>query len=231
MNAQATPLFTVGIPTYNRAKFLALTIESVLKQDFTDYEIIISDNNSTDNTQELVKEFLKKTNKIRYYRLTKSVPAQRNVINCFNHARGKYFFNLFDDDLILRPDTLSYISTLIAKYHPGLIKIGAIFYYDKFKSMDDIYKGFLFDRPLELINKNDPDFVTKISSKSLEFGSGTIVLLDKSKLHLLNEDDVLYYNLAYYYSLIKDFGAGIIGNHYILGRYFTTGHFVYDFLE
>jgi len=231
MSTQATPLFTIGIPTYNRSKFLAFTIESILKQDFTDYEIIIFDNNSTDNTQETIKEFQKKTNKIRYYKLSKNISAQKNVINCFLHARGNYLFNLFDDDLILRPDTLSYLKKIITKHHPGLIKIGALFYFEKYESIKDIYKGICFDKHLEIIKKDDPNFVKKISSKSLEFGSGTVVLLDKSKLDLLNEKDVLYYNLAYYYNAIKKNGALIVGKYYILGRYFVTGHVVYDFLE
>lgn len=231
MNASKKPFFTIGIPTYNRSNFLALAIESVLKQDFGDYEIVVSDNNSTDNTQELIKKFQKKTNKIRYYKLPKNIPAQRNVMNCYFQARGKYFFNLFDDDLILKADTLSYLYKIAIKYSPGLMKIGALFYYEKYESIKDIYKGFLFKEPLVLIKKNDSDFVKKISGVSLEFGSGTVVMLDKKKLKLLNGDDVLYYNLAYQYSLVSNYGAAVIGDHYILGRFFSSGHFIYDFLE
>lgn len=231
MSTQKKPFFTIGIPTYNRPKLLSMAIDSVLKQDFNDYEIVISDNNSDEATEKLVKRYQKKTNKIKYFKHLKSIPAQENVINCYLKAKGKYFFNLFDDDLILRPDTLTYLHKIVSKYHPGLIKIGAIFYFEKYQSIKDIYKGFLYSKPLQIIHKNDPDFVEKISGKSLEFGSGTIVLIDQKKLKLLNKKDVLYYNMAYYYSLIKDFGAAVIGDHYILGRFFVSGHFVYNFLE
>jgi len=61
-----TPFFSVCIPTYNRANFLPQAIESVLAQDFTDFELIICDNASTDNTQEVVEKYQDK--RIRYCR-------------------------------------------------------------------------------------------------------------------------------------------------------------------
>jgi len=53
------PFFSIIVPTYNRAKFLKIAIESVLNQTFTDYELIIVDDGSTDDTAQLVKKYLK----------------------------------------------------------------------------------------------------------------------------------------------------------------------------
>lgn len=227
-----TPFFTIAIPTYDRSKYLALAIQSVLKQDFKNYEIIISDNYSTDDTAKIVKKFQRKTKKIRYYKLNKhTIYGQINFINCFKKAKGKYFFILADDDLILRPDTLSYIYKLVSKHKSGFIKIGAIFYRNKFEGMSDIYKGFLFKNKIEIIKPNDANLVQKTINKALEFASGTVYLLDNEKIKMLNEKDILYYHLPYTYQLINDRGALFIGNHFVLGRFFVEGHEVYNFLE
>lgn len=93
------PLVTIAIPTYNRAEtYLRFTLESALKQTYPNIEIIVADNCSTDNTEELVKSY--KDNRIRYYRHDKNIGANNNFNFCLQQARGKYFQLLQDDDLI-----------------------------------------------------------------------------------------------------------------------------------
>lgn len=60
------PLVSVIIPTYNKADILPSTIESVLSQSFKDFELIIVDDGSTDNTRQVVKDFVKKDNRVIY---------------------------------------------------------------------------------------------------------------------------------------------------------------------
>lgn len=90
---------SVIIPTYNRAHYLPATIESVLQQTFQDFEIIIVDDGSTDNTQEVLKPYLERSpNKIRYY-----YKENRGCASARNHglekANGKYIAFLDSDDL------------------------------------------------------------------------------------------------------------------------------------
>lgn len=94
------PLVSVVIPTYNSAQYLPEAIESVLSQSWQDFEIIIVDDGSTDNTQELVSAF--KSIKIRYVRQESSggPSSPRNV--GIHHARGKYISFLDSDDLMSR---------------------------------------------------------------------------------------------------------------------------------
>ena len=94
------PLVSVVIPTYNSAQYLPETIESVLSQSWQDFEIIIVDDGSTDNTQEVVRAF--NSNKIRYIRQknTGGPASPRNV--GIHHARGKYISLLDSDDLMSR---------------------------------------------------------------------------------------------------------------------------------
>jgi glycosyltransferase involved in cell wall biosynthesis len=91
------PEITVVIPTYNRAYLLKKAIESVLQQTFQSFEIIIIDDNSSDNTEQIVHQF--SDQRIQYIRNAKNegAAAARNI--GILHASGKYIAFLDDDDL------------------------------------------------------------------------------------------------------------------------------------
>ena len=88
--------FTVAITTYNRADLLGRAIQSVLAQNFTDYELLIVDDASSDRTEEVVKEFA--TQNVRYVRLptNSGIGPTRNEV--LQHAHGEYIVFLDDDD-------------------------------------------------------------------------------------------------------------------------------------
>lgn len=90
-------LVSIITPTYNCAKFIGATIESVLNQTYQNFEMIIVDDASKDNTEEVVKSF--KDKRIKYIRLSKnSGPAvARN--KAMEEAKGKYMAFLDSDDL------------------------------------------------------------------------------------------------------------------------------------
>mgnify|MGYP000559832153 FL=1 len=90
-------LVSIITPTYNCAKFIGATIESVLNQTYQNFEMIIVDDASKDNTEEVVKSF--KDKRIKYIRLSKnSGPAvARN--RAMEEAKGKYMAFLDSDDL------------------------------------------------------------------------------------------------------------------------------------
>lgn len=97
-----SPKVSVIIPTYNRAHLIGKAIQSVLDQSFHDYEIIVVDDGSTDNTREVISRL---SDKIRYiYQGNKERSAARN--NGMRHAMGKYITFLDSDDIYL-PEKLS----------------------------------------------------------------------------------------------------------------------------
>jgi glycosyltransferase involved in cell wall biosynthesis len=88
------PFFSVIIPTYNRADFIRQTIESILSQSFTDFELLVVDDGSTDNTGEIVSEI--KDSRIVYY---KKENAERAAARNFGAQRAKgEYINFFDSD-------------------------------------------------------------------------------------------------------------------------------------
>jgi len=93
------PLFTIGIPTYNRADFLQQSLAAALAQSADGIEIIVSDNASTDRTESVVASARQQ---VRYFRNSTNLGAAANFENLLNHATGRYFSFLQDDDAISR---------------------------------------------------------------------------------------------------------------------------------
>lgn len=111
------PLFSIVIPTYNRANFIVQTISSVLAQEEDDFEVVIVNDGSTDNTESVVLETFGHLDKIRYY---KQVNSERGAARNkgIAEALGKYIVFLDSDDL-MRANHLSALREIIEK-HPGI---------------------------------------------------------------------------------------------------------------
>ncbi len=112
-NFQYNPLVSVCIPTFNRAHFLKDTLDSVIRQNYSNFEIVIVDDASTDKTESIVKVFKEKSKiPIKYFKNEKNMgrPFSRN--RCISEASGEFILWLDDDD-ILEMDTISsYIKVL-----------------------------------------------------------------------------------------------------------------------
>jgi len=121
-------LFSVLIPTRNRAALLREAITSVLRQSCSDYEIIVSDNASSDNTSAVVAGF--NNPRIHYFRSDKFLPAQENWYRAYQQAKGEYILFVGDDDYLL-PEALSDSKKLIEQNESKIISWGIVTYYDK----------------------------------------------------------------------------------------------------
>lgn len=86
-----TPLVSIGFPVYNGAEFLSRALDSILSQDFKDFEIIIADNASTDDTERLCRDYAKKDSRIRYVRNPTNIGVNPNHNLVFEMNRGRYF--------------------------------------------------------------------------------------------------------------------------------------------
>jgi len=91
-------LITIGIPTYNRAALLVRAIHSARAQTYTNLEIIISDNASSDETEGLCRSLMNSDSRIRYVRQTENIGAAGNFNCVLVQARGEFFMWLGDDD-------------------------------------------------------------------------------------------------------------------------------------
>ena len=85
------PSVSIGLPVYNGARFLPQALESLLGQSFSDIELIVSDNASSDSTQDICTEYAMRDARIRYVRQNVNIGAMRNWNFVARQARGKYF--------------------------------------------------------------------------------------------------------------------------------------------
>ncbi len=93
-------LVSIVMPTFNRSKTIGMAIESVLKQTYTYWELIIIDNESTDNTPFIVKKYAENDSRIKYHFVKKSkIPGITEYLNYgIQLSLGKYIARLDDDD-------------------------------------------------------------------------------------------------------------------------------------
>src|SRR5690242_8968780 len=101
-----TPKVTVGMPVYNGERYMRFALDSLLAQDFQDFEIVISDNASTDRTSEICAEYAARDSRVRYHRNATNIGASPNYNRTFELARGQYFKWCAHDDVCL-PSFLS----------------------------------------------------------------------------------------------------------------------------
>jgi glycosyltransferase involved in cell wall biosynthesis len=95
----ASPRVSIGLPVYNGATFLLNTVEALLSQTFSDFELIISDNASTDETQAICEGFAASDPRVRYYRSPVNRGAAWNYNETFRLAQGRYFKWSAHDDV------------------------------------------------------------------------------------------------------------------------------------
>ncbi len=115
------PKVTVCLPTYNSGEFLNQAIDSILQQTFTDFELIISDDCSTDNTPVVIKSYQEQDSRIRYLRNSKNLGIFTNWNRCLEYAAGEYITIFAQDDMML-PKNLEEKVKILDKYsNVGLV--------------------------------------------------------------------------------------------------------------
>lgn len=100
-------MISIIIPTFNRAHLIGETLDSIIAQTYQNWECIVVDDCSTDNTEEVLEEYLKKDTRIFFYKKPNDMPkgpsAARNF--GFQKSKGEYI-NFFDSDDLMHPQKL-----------------------------------------------------------------------------------------------------------------------------
>lgn len=118
------PFLSVVIPTFNRAGYLQQALDSVLAQRDADFEVIVSDNCSEDDTPALLERY-RGHPRLRCFRNNENIGMVRNWHKAiFEHAQGDWFLLLSDDDYLIDPLYLAKVQQLITA-HPKLVLVYA----------------------------------------------------------------------------------------------------------
>ena len=120
------PLFSIVMPTRNRAHLLRYALQSALAQQFADYEIVVSDNNSTDDTADVVRRI--GDGKVKYVHTGQTLAMPDSWEFALTHATGEFITYLCDDDAIV-PDLLPRLSQLLGGSDQQVISWGRTNYF------------------------------------------------------------------------------------------------------
>jgi glycosyltransferase involved in cell wall biosynthesis len=100
MSASPNPRVSIGLPVYNGQQYLQGAIESILAQTYQDFELVICDNASTDETAAICEQYAAREPRIRFHRHAQNIGAAANFNSTFELSRGSYFKWAAHDDLL-----------------------------------------------------------------------------------------------------------------------------------
>ena len=161
-----TPLISIILPVYNGSRFIKLTIESLLNQNYNNFELIIINDGSTDNSLEIIKSFV--SPKILYYD-QQNIGVAKTLNKGISYAKGKYIARIDQDDLVLR-DRFSYQVNFLENNSDYSMISGSVIYIDEnnreisrsFSITENkllkyylFYKGCIIFHPTVMFKKDD----------------------------------------------------------------------------
>jgi len=192
---------TVAIPSYNRAKFLQPLLDSILMQNYPNYEILIIEDNSPEREDiaKIVSNYQTNTDKIRYLQNEQNLGYDKNIRKLIDCSRGDYIFFMGNDDIVAE-DALANVADLINNNN----NIGAIIRsYQTFKNDINNITGTFKYTPKDCIleiNKNGP----VIAYRRSVVISGLVLKRDTCLLYATEEiDGLLLYQVYLILQIMK----------------------------
>lgn len=153
------PLVSIGMPAYNGERFISQALDSLLGQDHENFELIISDNASTDRTTEICRDYAARDRRIQFHQNPDNAGAVSNFNRVLHAARADYFMWAAADDL-WEP---TYISTLLARL---MSDHRAVLAFSAFNNVDDQGEGireypWLFELPSDQVSQRLLNYIVQ----------------------------------------------------------------------
>ncbi len=139
------PQVSIGMPVFNDILFIEKAINSLLSQTFLDFELIISDDLSTDGSALICKNYEQLDSRIRYIRQHENIGISRNMKYLLNEAKGKYFMWAADDDL-WHQDFIQILVTTLEENPDSVVAFGGVMFIDQ------------YDNEIEKVNPRFTDY-------------------------------------------------------------------------
>jgi len=150
---------SVGLPVYNGARYVREAVDSILRQSFGDFELIISDNASTDDTEAICRDYAARDKRVRFYRHPENLGASKNFESVFRLSRGRYFRWCAADDW-WEPELLAKAKEILDR-RPDVVLA-----YPRTRLMDA--RGALirlYDGDLEILQESPAERFREVMSK------------------------------------------------------------------
>ena len=212
--AQSSSLVSIIIPTYNRAPLLKRAVQSVLRQTYTNFEIIVIDDASTDDTEKVVTSFNESRVKYLKNNSNKGPAASRNKGICL--AEGEFVAFLDDDDEFLPTKLEKQIKKFaVSPREVGVVYCGILHVYGKLVMYKRMPKGRIkFEASLHPQSMGWPVITGLIKRKCFEKTG----LFDESLLDREDWDMLIRMSKYYQFDYVED----ILYTRYIHGYQITT---------
>ncbi|TRX50219.1 glycosyltransferase family 2 protein [Fulvivirga sp. M361] len=186
------PLVTVAMVTYNSQDYARMAMESVLASSYENFELIICDDCSKDDTWSIIGEY--NDQRIRAFRNETNIGEYPNRNKCIDLAQGKYFLFIDGDDLILPHGLETYV-----RYAESFSNIGLV-----------IQKGYFNNLIFPIVLEKEDIFDWEFNRKSLLTSSLTsnffvtdvLQKVGKLSVDFINSDDEIRYRLALKYPVL-----------------------------
>jgi glycosyltransferase involved in cell wall biosynthesis len=169
------PKVSVLIPTYNYARYLAEAIESVQAQKFQDFELLIVDDASPDNSAEVATTFSARDPRIRFSLNPVNLGMVENWNHCLKLAKGEYIQFLFGDDKLVSPHTLGKMAAMLDANPTASLAASARVVLDEKSRRVDLWAGF----PNGLLRGQDAIVRCLLKNQNL-IGEPTAVMFRKA---------------------------------------------------
>lgn len=164
-------LISTIVPVHNTSKYLNTCIDSILKNDYKNIEIIIIDDNSNDDSLNILKSYEKRYKNISIYHNNKTLGQSESRNIGLSHAKGDYISFIDSDDYISNTMYSNMINQIIKNSYPDLIETDLIFvkdnhYYNKDLSFANTNKSLELDIKENILNTS-PSVCNKLFKKEL----------------------------------------------------------------
>ncbi|HHW80208.1 MAG TPA: glycosyltransferase family 2 protein [Bacteroidales bacterium] len=197
---EQNPLVSIIIPTFNRETLIAETLESVINQTYTNWECIVVDDGSTDNTKGVVEEIASKEFRIKLLtrnRLPKGAPTCRNI--GLENSKGE-FINFFDSDDIMHREFLNYKVKLLMEPGVDFVVCQASWFFGEFSADAESLKKCI--HPI----KSTQPFIDHLTGKITFYTPGPLWKKALLSTNPFEETDILFHEWsAYNKILVKNY--------------------------
>ena len=184
-----TVMFSIVVPVYNQEKYLDECINSVLTQNYYDFELILVNDGSTDSSPDICDKYAEKDERIKViHKENGGLPSARKA--GAELACGDYIITLDSDDMLVS-DSLQTISDIVSEYSPDIISCGFVKYFDTHEKFWHPYfdEGLYADKKLETI-KNEFLFYNKAPFFTFGLAPGTWANITKKDLYIKHQTPV-----------------------------------------
>jgi glycosyltransferase involved in cell wall biosynthesis len=138
----SVPLVSILVPVYNGEAFLAECLDSILAQDFSDFELLVSDDNSKDGSVALIQRYAQSDSRLRWWRNPKNLGLGGNLNICLKEARGEYIKYVLQDDKLLEPGAVRRLVAVLDANASASLAVSASHLIDAGSRLNQVRNNF-----------------------------------------------------------------------------------------